>query len=55
MDDYPSMTAKATETQRDVDEIAAELYALRPDGFAAAREDAIKKARNIALLPFTTE
>jgi len=55
VDDYPSMTAKATETQRDVDEIAAELYALRPDGFAAAREDAIKKARSAGQVDLARE
>ena len=29
----------------DLDAIADELYTLRPDGFAAARDDAVKQAR----------
>ena len=36
---------KATEDRRELDQIAAELYSLLPDAFAAARDDEVRQAR----------
>ena len=39
------MTKPADDEGRELDEIAAELYGLRPDDFAAARDEQVRKAR----------
>ena len=40
-----SQTPSADEDLRDLEQIAADLYAARPDGFVAARDEHVKKAR----------
>src|ERR1700687_4600954 len=46
---------KPADHERELDEIAGELYALRPDAFADARDDQVRKARADGRQPLARE
>jgi DNA repair exonuclease SbcCD ATPase subunit len=49
------VTKPASDEGRELDEIAAELYGLRPDDFAAARDEQVRKARAEGRPPLARE
>jgi hypothetical protein len=48
-------SGKQADHERELEEIAAELYALRPDDFAGARDDQVRKARADSRKPLARE
>jgi predicted ribosome quality control (RQC) complex YloA/Tae2 family protein len=54
MSEKPS-TVPSAEDERELDEIAEELYGLRPDDFAAVRDEQVRKARADGRQPLARE
>ena len=54
MSEKPS-TAPSADDERALNELADELYAIRPDDFAAARDEQVRKAKTEGRQPLARE